>query len=359
MACFKKASTMTARGTMRRWALAITLAWAGVGAAGDLFAAPRPMHLAAADGKLAAEVAALRAELDRKTDEISALKRSEGVGRADADLRRRMAEANELAQRLTRLESELSQRGGAGPGRAPVPPVEAPAALAARADLLSDEAHKLQERAAGMLRAAGQLRARQNLRRRAAVVERDPFVGLDGSKRLMFVRGASTLSAPGAKSGGTRSGAPTTTAGGTSMESATSGNSGGAGSAPQPMPPSPMTGLAPPTAPTTSPVPTTAPAGNPPPASPTPVQDSAGGGPTSDKGATAPTAAPAPTMRPELAPGALLDPALRAQLSRADASALPVGTDPAALEQAAAALADRAKLLETQAKALRAQAASR
>jgi hypothetical protein len=63
--------------------------------------------------------------------------------------------------------------------------------------------------------------------------------------------------------------------------------------------------------------------------------------------------------RSELAPGSLLDPALRAELSGIDVGAARATTDPEALEQAARALVTRAQTLETQAKVLRAKAASR
>jgi hypothetical protein len=345
-------------------AVALALAWAGLlGAPPVALAAPASVplivHLALAapvpsaeEARLAAECADLRAQLDRKTAEISALKRGERGVRQDYDLRQRMAEANELARRLTALESQVSQLAArqAPTGKPAAPagstePVEGAAALAARADLLSDEAHKLSERAAGMIRAAGQMRTRQALRRKAANVERDPFASLDGAKRLMIARPGATPTANGDRKTGLASGSPEST-------------TGGAGSAPGNSTPSPPPGntpmpavapVAPGSTPTSSPPATTS---TPPAQTPTPVSDS--------KGAPSPTANPAAAPgRTELAPGGLLDPALNAELSRMNLGSAGGATQPETLEQAAAALVSRAQALETQAKALRAKAASR
>ena len=356
----------------RAGALALVLAWAALTDAAPVArAAPSVVAVAAtiavagpasgADDRLLAECADLRAQLDRKTAEISALKRGERGVRQDYDMRQRMAEANELARRLTALESQLQSRPGQGVGTRPAgaaaspEPVEGSAALEARADLLSDEAHKLSARAAGMVRAAGQMRTRAALRRKAANVDRDPFASLDGAKRLMFVR------APGAvvSDSGRKAGTPTSptesgTAGGASNTSGGTGN---------PTPTSGPTTLAPPTAPpatppaqpgsTAPPAATSTPAAAPPPQTPQPAapQDSSKG--------SSPAAAAAPAGRSELAAGALIDPALSAELSRMAPSANHTPSEPEALEQAAAALVSRAQLLETQAKALRAKAASR
>jgi hypothetical protein len=62
--------------------------------------------------------------------------------------------------------------------------------------------------------------------------------------------------------------------------------------------------------------------------------------------------------RTELAAGALIDPALRAELQRLEGPGV-AANDPEALERAAAALASRARTLELEAKTLRARANSR
>jgi hypothetical protein len=350
-ACLNIVGNMSGRGRAgRKGTLVLALALAGMGPLG----AARSAHAAnfgawsgaarlalagpatptAADPGLAAECAQLRAQLDQKAAEISALKRGSRGVRQDYELRQRMAEANDLARRLTALESELGRQGHP-PAHAPaaVNPataadvVDAPSALQARADLLSDEARKLNERAAGMIRTAGQLRTRQALRRKAATVERDPFASLDGAKRQLFVRAVPLSDSSGGK--GTTS--PT--------EGATTTASPGAGPATAP----PAT-----VAPTTPPIPNSAPVAG----SPTPTPQSPGG-----DLATGISRGPAQGQAP-LAPGSLLDPALRAELSRIDLGVQRAGNDPEALEQAARALVNRAGALETQAKALRAKAAT-
>jgi hypothetical protein len=187
-----------------------------------------------------------------------------------------------------------------------------------------------------MIRAAGQLRTRQALRRKAANIERDPFASVDGAKRTLFVRGTPLVGASDSK--------------GSAQPGNTEGAAGGptTNGTPNPTPPStpPNPGLAP--MPTTAPTTPTAP-----PAGSTPItapQEPPGRGTT-----TAPTASGG---RSELAPGALLDPALRAELSRIEGGVARGSNEPESLEQAARALVSRAQALETQAKALRAQAAS-
>ncbi len=309
----------------------------------------------------ASEVVRLRAELDRKTAEISALKRIDRSVRQDYELRQRMAEANELARRLTVLENQTGQ----GRPVAPAAPIEGAAALAARADMLTDEAQKLAERAAGMVRAAGQLRTKQTLRRRAAAVERDPFASVEGSKRLIFVRGSTNLNG--------RNAAPAS-----GQESAGSNVPPGAGpgaGSPTPMMPMPTSGnpaLAP-----TAPPPGgggTAPAGgSPPPPPPGGGPEQPTSGPSSSPPPATPGSAPAPqpvsdsnfganqapNLRPELAPAGQLDPSLRAQVAGIEAGQRAGTATPEALERAAATLSDRARELERQAAALRARAAQR
>ncbi len=143
---------------------------------------------------LAAECARLRVELEKANAEISSLKRGDRGVRDDYRLRRRLADAEQLAKQLTAAEAELRRLRGPAP-TAPIPaspklePAEAPGVLEARADLLSDQARRLSQQAAGLERAATQLQTRQTLRRRAGQVERDPFGSMDGSKRFVIVRG--------------------------------------------------------------------------------------------------------------------------------------------------------------------------
>lgn len=400
-------------------ALAVALL---LGAAGSLASAPRAVAgVEAAETRLAAESAALKARLEAKTAEISALKRNPTGVRGDYELRQRMAEANELARQLTALENQLR---GAAPAPAPAtaPNVEAPAALEARADVLSDEARKLAAKAESMSKVAGQLRTRQALRRRATTVERDPFAALDASKRVVLVRGtASTLSAgpdkatvpgspksntaetaggsPGAATTGQATGNGTTVAGnntagagqgsgssttapGVTSGTATAGSApaggsstppaGGSSTPPAGGAPTPSTGGgssapvsgAPAVAPMTPPTGTGNPSGAPPTAvappstqQPTssPASDSSGGGSTRGTGTTA-TPTPAGS---NVTTSVLIDPALQAELQRIAAGGAPAANDAEAFERAAAALTNRARVLEEQAKQLRARAATR
>jgi hypothetical protein len=139
---------------------------------------------------LSAECATLRSALDQANTEISALKRSERGVRDDYRLRKKMAEAEALARRLTEAETKLRRLRGPAPAVAPAAdPGDAPALLEARADILSDEARRIAAEAAVLTRASEQLRSRQALRRRAGQIERDPFAGVEGPKRQMFVLG--------------------------------------------------------------------------------------------------------------------------------------------------------------------------
>jgi hypothetical protein len=293
-----------------------------------------------------AEVARLQAELAKKTAAISALKRSQRGVRGDYELRREMAEANELARRLTALEAELRAQGaGVLPASelAPAPAGEASSVLAARADLLSDEARKLTQRAAGMMQAAGQLKARQALRRRAYNVERDAFAGLDGARRVVPARTSppannGSLAKPQPESGDS-SGATgvTSTAGNSGPTTAGGGNSAS----------SPGVAVSGPNGPTAPP-----PMGVTPPAIVAPTADPARA-PGSGK-----NAGPTPVIKNELAPGSLLEPSLRAELARIDAGNSG-GNDAEALLRAATALTNRAQSLEAEAKTLRDRASRR
>jgi hypothetical protein len=182
--------------------LLATLALAG--GSRPAFAAPPPVPAPSAPvARLEAECARLRVELARVNADVAALKRSSGGARGDR-LRDRMAEAEALARQLTRAETELRGRTGR-PAAAPAIPTPAPAAapgdgpveLEAKADLLVDEARRLNDQAAALSRTATQLRGRQALRRRAADLERDPFATLDAPKRTMVFGSARVVGTEG------------------------------------------------------------------------------------------------------------------------------------------------------------------
>jgi hypothetical protein len=328
----------------------------------------------AALDRLDAECARLRGELGRVNAEITSLKRGDRGVRDDYRLRKRMADAEELARKLTAAEAEVRRLrapivpGTSTPTATPVPartqaqaPAEAPGVLEARADLLTDEARRLTLRASTLERAADQLRDRQSLRRRAGHLERDPFAAMEGSKRFMVVPGAPlrTSAPPGRQGTDATAGAPTPPP-----------------TPPPEMAPPPPTGTAPPStvsAPGASPgsstpappsVASPAPA---PPTTPQPAQpagaERAGGPAVADGKGNVPAgflSAPTTTVAGSRA---LLDPDTAAELRRLEAGGAAANGRPLneveRLQQAAAILSRKAQTLESQARALRARAAQR
>ncbi len=273
--------------------------------------------------QLVTESARLRSELEQTNAQISSLKQAGPGVRNDYRLRKRQADAEALARQLTTVEAELRRRRGPAPARPPLPAsqelAEAPAALEARADLLTDEARRLTQQASGLVRAAGELRNRQTLLRRGSQIERDPFASMDTSKRFMVLQGA---------------GRPENTNG-----------RGGAPVNPPVVPPQPQ------------PVP-----GNPspPPATFTgPAQPGQTGQPGQAPEVVT-TSAPsdarnsgAPTTR------ALLDPGVAAELGRIERATGKPLSEIERLDRAASALSTRARSLEAEAQALRSRAAKR
>jgi hypothetical protein len=142
----------------------------------------------AAGGTLAAELARLRAQLDRVNAEIDALKRSaRGVG-DDYRLRARLADAEALARRLIDIEARIGLRAPAvEPGPLPVAsPMDSPSDLQAKADILDDRARRVRLEADALDHRVVEIKGRQDLRRRAAELDRDPFAPLEGSKRRVM-----------------------------------------------------------------------------------------------------------------------------------------------------------------------------
>jgi hypothetical protein len=333
----RQGSRHRVRGPMRRGLLALALLGGMVGS--RLVVPPAAQAFQATEQALAAECARLRAELEKANGEISSLKRGDRGVRDDYRLRRRLADAEQMAKQLTAAEAELRRLRGPA-ATAPVPaspklePAEAPGVLEARADLLSDQARRLNQQAAGLARAATQLQTRQTLRRRAGQVERDPFGSMDGSKRFMIVRGANDTKT----SDPTRlTGAPTPTGGG--AETATGSPPSGPGNAPA------TPGVAP------SPPPQ-----QPPTSGPTPTAGDSGGR-TSAGGNFAGTGTP--TSASELGARVMLDPATAAELRRVEAVAGAPSSEAERLQRAVAALNRRAQALQAEASALRTRAQKR
>jgi hypothetical protein len=277
----------------------------------------------------------LRAELARVNAEVADLKRSERSVRNDYRLRERMADAEALARKVTEAETKLRALGG---GRVPTrnasPVVEPPQVspqdgiveLEAKADLFVDQARKLDGEADGLTKAADQLRTRKALRRRAGNWERDPFSGLETSRRNVAVSASAQKAS--------------------TAETATRGGSAASAS------PTPGVG----TSGGSNPAPILEPATVPPPTLATADSTSkASGAASSSEGAAASKSSPLPLAlsadRQPVEQRLYLDPATTAALRQA-LGAPGAASDPDALDRAAAALRARARTLRSQAQAL-------
>jgi hypothetical protein len=271
----------------------------------------------------------LRSELDRVNAEIATLKSGNRSMRDDYRLRERMADAEALAQKLTQAERRLRTLGVAGkPSESslvvtPTPqalPQDGSVELEAKADLLADRASKLAREADVLSSAAEQLRSRKALRRRAGAWDRDPFAGLESSRRSLAISTSPTPVPP------------------PKLTNGDSGDRGGAGApalAPATPPPSATVG-------------------------PLAVTDSPGKGTSSftlESGSaakTSPLPASTATDRQSLEQRLYLDPTVAAELRQALGAGATL-SDPEALDRAAAALRARANILGAQAQTLRAK----
>jgi len=271
----------------------------------------------AARAELTAERVRVRAELDRVNAEIDALKRGQRGMRDDYRLRARLADAEALARRLTKIDAQLGPAAGSAAPRdgligaePTLTNADGPAEMEAKADILADQARRIEVQVQALGQRVQQLRARQDLRRRVGQMEHDPFSPFERSKRL----------APAA---------PATVVPGSSGAGAFQNNDRTGGAA---LPPGPL-------APTIGGTAST----------------SAGG-----RGGATPTVTPAGTGTSEALSVQLrdlLDPATLGEIRRLEASGAP-GAGVEALERAAAALRARAERLQGQSRALRARARS-
>jgi hypothetical protein len=284
-------------------------------------AAPRPGTQA-----LVAERQRLRGELGRVEAEIDRLKKGERGLRTDYQLRGRLADAEAIARRLTEIDQSL-KAGNAGPaggaariagpiGDEPTAsPSDGPAELEAKADILTDQAHRVQAQALAMQARIDQVRARRELRRRAHQLDSDPFAPLEGSKRRLLTGSGTARTPENAAQGSDSSGASTPRAAGAT-------NPGPSGFT--------TTDLAPPS--TITP--------------PTPSQPVADSPSKSAAGST-------PVQMHDL-----LDPAAPSQARKTGAGTTS-SSDLDAMEKALAALNARSQYLDAQAKLLRARAHAR
>jgi hypothetical protein len=304
--------------------------------------APAKANDAATRASLEAERLRLRGDLQRVNAEIESLKRADRGMRDDYRLRARLADAEALARRLTELDARLghapsSDRPLAGAEPRALPG-DGPAELEAKADILSDQAHRLAVRADSILGRARDLRARQSLRRHVGQMEHDPFSPLEGSKRRALTSGSAIVPMPPPRTPGgtTGTGVPTVTqpgAGDTSTNTVSANIPGTQGAGPGAV-------LSPGTAPVTT---TTTPA--------TPA--------TSGPGVAV---LPSHTGPAGVSDGAtlsvqlreLLDPTTLAEIQRLEAAGGPMSNFEA-LERVGAALKARADRLEQQAASLRAR----
>jgi hypothetical protein len=155
---------------------------------------------------LQAERSALRAQLDKVSAEIDALKRAGGGVRDDYRLRARLADAESLARRLMDIEARLGIRVDGTAKFQPPPiaaPTDGPSDLDAKADILADQSRRVRAQADSLARRAADLKGRQELRRRAADLDRDPFAPMEGSKRrVASAAGTGAAAGLGANAGG-------------------------------------------------------------------------------------------------------------------------------------------------------------
>jgi hypothetical protein len=279
----------------------------------------------------------LRADLDRINAEVAELKRADRTVRNDYRVRDRMADAEAMAQKVTQAEARLRALGWkeglvSDAGALVVPPQALPqdgsVELEAKAGLFADQARKLDGEANLLTKAADELRSRRALRRRAGAWDRDPFSGLETSKRSIAVatptQKASVNGSTGADSTA-RSGPGATAIPTMSGGSTVSAPAGG----PATMTPAPSLG---PTTDSTTKEATVAPEAA-----------------TSSK--TSPLAQTAALDRQLLEQHLYLDPATAAEL-RHVLGAAGATSDPNALDRAAATLRGRARALNAQAQAL-------
>jgi hypothetical protein len=303
------------------------MAQAGVPAAATTAPAPRSQSGSARPGSeaLVAERQRLRAELTRVETEIDQLKKGERGLRTDYQLRGRLADAEAIARRLTELDRALRSgsaeaTGGAtrigGPvGDEPTAsPSDGPAELEAKADILADQAHRVQAQAVVLKARIDQVRERRELRRRAHQLDSDPFAPLEGSKRRLLT-GSSSASRSGENAGQSSDSAHAPTVSGTQPPALpTAGTVTGLNGASPP--PSTVTPSTPPS---------------------TPIPDGKG-------------LAATPVQVHDL-----LDPATLAQVRKAGAGATS-SSDLEAMEKALAALNARSQYLDAQSKLLRERA---
>jgi|GEM_PF-4640164 len=140
----------------------------------------------------------LRDRLAKLNSEISVLKQSPRSMSGDYRLRQKLADAEVLGRQLTDVEAKLRQTQPDPLIRSPqvtVGPLptaqftDGPAELAAKSDILLDQAQKLSMQADRIESNLKRERVRETLQARSRHLEQDPFTALEGAKRsLVFSR---------------------------------------------------------------------------------------------------------------------------------------------------------------------------
>ena len=305
------------------------------------------------------DFARLQEELARVNAEIAELKRADRSVRGDYRLRSRMADAEALAQRLGRAEDRLrslQEPPASQPKAIPLlpPPPESPqdgsVELEAKADLLADQASRLDQQADILARAAQQLRARKALRRRASAWDRDPFAGLEASKRSLAISMSTQKTAVGGATADSGSHGGTATTGGATPTGT-------------PAPTAPTGGASPTAAPAPTATVATGGGANPTSATPTFTAPGSSSGDATARSSPAVGAIESPAAKSSpLAPGVAsdrpseqrlyLDPTTAAELRQA-LGAAGANSDPDALDRVATGLRVRARELGQRADTLR------
>jgi len=140
----------------------------------------------------------LRDRLAKLNAEISVLKQSPRSMSGDYRLRQKLADAEVLGRQLTDAEAKLRQTQPDPLNRSPQVSVgpspiaqstDGPAELAAKSDILLDQAQKLSIQADRIESNLKRQRERETLQARSRHLEQDPFTALEGAKRsLVFSR---------------------------------------------------------------------------------------------------------------------------------------------------------------------------
>lgn len=175
----------------------------GAFVAAALFCAPLVTRAAATEETAAElaqkrEAASLRERLNGVNAEVDNLKRAPRSMSVDYRLRQRLADAEVLGRKLTESEAKLrsmqrpvdTKQVNANMAASPsAAATDGPVELAAKADILLDQAQRLSSQADRIESRLQRERVRSTLQARTRHLDQDPFTALEGAKRsLAFSR---------------------------------------------------------------------------------------------------------------------------------------------------------------------------